>query len=106
TMRIFPCQDLQTIDQLWVKYSKGKFGFSIQKRIYQSLGGKRDYDKKVWETVGDRLGWRINGTWLFQDVLMYTVKAPVGHLPSVAMSGLLEKGIYTLMSRIMDCNIN
>ncbi|WP_017293587.1 serine/threonine-protein kinase [Geminocystis herdmanii] len=103
-MNKFPCRDLQTIDQLWVKYSNGKFGFSVQKRIYQSLGGKRGYDKKVWETVGDRLGWRMNGTWLFQDYLIYTNKAPQGHLPSVAMSGLLERGIYTLMSRLMDCN--
>lgn len=104
TMTGFPCRDLQTIDQLWLKYSNGRFGFSVQKRIYQSLGGKRGYDKKVWEAVGDRLGWRMNGTWLFQDYLIYTNKAPQGHLPSIAMSGLLERGIYTLMSRIMDCN--
>jgi len=104
TMNSFPCRDLQTLDQLWMKYSRGKFGFSVQKRIYQSLGGKRVYDKKTWEAVGDRLGWRMNGIWLFQDYLIYTEKAPQGHLPSVAMSGLLERGIYTLMSRMMDCN--
>ncbi|MFM6271628.1 MAG: GUN4 domain-containing protein, partial [Dolichospermum sp.] len=33
----FPCADLRTIDQLWVKYSDGRFGFSVQKRIYQGL---------------------------------------------------------------------
>ncbi|MFM6817170.1 MAG: GUN4 domain-containing protein, partial [Dolichospermum sp.] len=37
----FPCADLRTIDQLWVKYSDGRFGFSVQKRIYQGLGGTR-----------------------------------------------------------------
>ncbi|MEG4987482.1 serine/threonine-protein kinase [Microcoleus sp. BR0-C5] len=37
----FPCEDLRTIDQLWVKYSNGRFGFSVQKRIYKSLGGTR-----------------------------------------------------------------
>lgn len=105
-MHAFPCRDLETIDQLWTKYSNGKFGFSVQKRIYLSLGGKREYDKKIWEIVGDRLGWRINGTWLFQDILIYNIKAPQGHLPTVAMSGLLERGIYTLMSRTMDCNIS
>ena len=40
----FPCEDLRTIDQLWVKYSDGKFGFSVQKRIYQGLGGTREYN--------------------------------------------------------------
>ena len=34
----FPSEDLRTIDQLWVKYSNGRFGFSVQKRIYESLG--------------------------------------------------------------------
>ncbi len=35
----FPCKDLHIIDKLWVKYSYDKFGFSVQKEIYQSLGG-------------------------------------------------------------------
>jgi hypothetical protein len=47
----FPCEDLRTIDQLWVKYSNGRFGFSVQKRIYQSLGGTTKYDEKVWESL-------------------------------------------------------
>ena len=34
----FPCTDLRTIDQLWVKYSNGRFGFSVQKRIWESVG--------------------------------------------------------------------
>jgi len=38
----FPCFDLRTIDQLWVKYSNGRFGFSVQKRI---CGGKVESGK-------------------------------------------------------------
>ncbi|MGB3511198.1 MAG: serine/threonine-protein kinase, partial [Microcoleaceae cyanobacterium] len=38
-----PCEDLLTIDHLWVKYSGGRFGFSVQKRIYESV--RRDYGK-------------------------------------------------------------
>ncbi len=34
TIKSFPCADLQTIDQLWVHYSGGKFGFSVQLQIY------------------------------------------------------------------------
>lgn len=105
TMAQFPCEDFSTIDQLWVKYSQGKFGFSVQKRIYHSLGGKRNYDKKIWDDMGDKLGWRAQGTWLFKDSLIYDLSAPLGHLPSVANSGILERGIYTLMARAMDCNI-
>ena len=28
------------INQLWINYSNGKFGFSIQKQIWIELGGK------------------------------------------------------------------
>lgn len=103
-MQEFPCEDLHSIDRLWTKYSQGKFGFSVQKRIYLSLGGKRSHDKKVWESMGDRVGWRNKGLWLFTEDLNYDLNAPQGHLPSLAMSGLLE-GIYTLISRTMDCNL-
>lgn len=54
--------------------------------------------------MGDRVGWRNKGLWLFTEDLNYDLNAPQGHLPSLAMSGLLE-GIYTLISRTMDCNL-
>jgi len=85
----FPCEDLRTIDQLWVKYSNGRFGFSVQKRIYQSLGGTSKYDREVWEKFGDKVGWRKNG-WLFYKDLTYEEKAPEANLPviSIRFSGL------------------
>src|SRR4028118_267408 len=33
-----PCPDLFTIDRLWLKYSNGRFGFSIQNRIMSEIG--------------------------------------------------------------------
>jgi HTH-type transcriptional regulator/antitoxin HigA len=55
----FPCDDLRTIDQLWVKYSQGRFGFSVQKKIWLEVGGKVDYDTEC--KLGDRVGWRKGG---------------------------------------------
>jgi hypothetical protein len=52
----FPCEDLSIIDKLWVKYSKGKFGFSVQKRIYQGFGGTREYNSEIWRQFGDKVG--------------------------------------------------
>ncbi len=75
----FPCADLRTIDQLWVKYSHGRFGFSVQKEIYQSLGGTREYNPEIWEKFCDRVGRR----WLYDDDTSIT--APAGHLPSPSM---------------------
>lgn len=50
----FPCEDLRTIDQLWVKYSNGRFGFSVQKRIYQSLGEREATTRKFGEPLATR----------------------------------------------------
>jgi hypothetical protein len=52
----FPCEDLRTIDQLWVHYSKGRFGFSVQAKIYWSLGGTDEYNETVWDAFGDKVG--------------------------------------------------
>jgi len=74
----FRCTDLRTIDQLWVKYSEGRFGFSVQKRIWESVG--KDYEK-----YGDRVGWRKRmfwkNFWLKYNELTFSTNAPIGHLP-------------------------
>ena len=77
----FPCEDLRTIDQLWVHYSNGRFGFSVQKRIYQSLGGTSKYDNEVLEAFGVRVGWRKNYSWLYYNDLTFSEKAPEAHIP-------------------------
>jgi hypothetical protein len=61
----FPCEDLRIIDRLWVNYSDGRFGFSVQKGIYQSLGGTEKYDEKILQAFGDRVGWRKEENWLY-----------------------------------------
>jgi len=109
----FPCEDLRTIDQLWVKCSNGRFGFSVQKRIYQSLGGTRKYDEKVWEKFGDRVGWRKNNEWLSYGDYTFSEKAPEGHLPQVELVELrgvcwwvwVWAAISSLASRLVKCNI-
>ncbi|AFW95324.1 serine/threonine protein kinase [Anabaena sp. 90] len=78
----FPCEDLSIIDKLWVKYSDGKFGFSVQKRIYQGFGGTREYDSYIWEKFGDKVGWRGRwGNWLKYTDITFDKKASEGHLP-------------------------
>ena len=85
----FPYEDLRTIDQLWVKYSNGRFGFSVQKRIYKRLGGTSKYDKEIWEEFGEKVGWRLSwslwglktGDWLGYKDITFDKAAPEGHLP-------------------------
>ena len=71
----FPCQDLRTIDQLWVKYSQGRFGFSVQKEIYLSVGGKlRSYEDEAFSRFYRTVKW---------DYINYNSQER-GHLPTVA----------------------
>ncbi len=71
----FFCEDLLTIDQLWLKYSKGRFGLSVQNRIWEIV--YRD-----WKKLGDRVGWRTDGKWMYRDELNYTLNAPPRTPPS------------------------
>ncbi|MGF1481315.1 MAG: GUN4 domain-containing protein [Cyanophyceae cyanobacterium] len=78
----FPGPDLRAIDRLWVAYSGGRFGFSVQKRIYQNLGGTREYNEEIWQAFGDRVGWRGRDNWLSYAQLTFNLNAPEGHLPA------------------------
>jgi GUN4-like len=85
----FPREELRIMDQLWVKYSKGKFGFSVQKQIWLDLGGKLDR-KDDWDTfvkLGERVGWKKNGKWLYYSDYDFSTNAPNGHLPCGSVVG-------------------
>ncbi|WP_143046398.1 serine/threonine-protein kinase [Trichormus sp. NMC-1] len=105
----FPCEDLRTIDQLWVKYSDGKFGFSVQKRIYQSFGGTRENNSEIWEKFGDKVGWRRGNNWLYYKDITFLDKdkAPEGHFPVVDGCVLFccVFGVSSLAPRLVNCNI-
>lgn len=86
-VRHFPCKDLRAIDRLWVHFSDGKFGFSVQKRIWVEVGGKLDFGKDsdaataAYEKMSDRNGWRINGEYITYRQVTFDASAPEGHLP-------------------------
>jgi hypothetical protein len=78
----FPCQDLRTLDRLWVHYSHERFGFSVQKRIWLEEGGKPGvYNLVAYQKFGDRVGWRVHDNWKFYSDLTFSLNAAVGHLP-------------------------
>lgn len=77
----FPLLDLQTIDQLWTKYSGGRFGFSIQKRIWDRVAGDLEPTYETFCRFGDRVGWRYQGNWLNRNEIKFDLSAPAGHLP-------------------------
>jgi hypothetical protein len=100
----FPCTDLCTIDRLWLKYSNGRFGFSVQKRIISELGedalsllsfkkrgkGTDSQARKERIELGEefikRIGWYDPDnlgqyTKKYND-LTFAIQASYGHLPT------------------------
>jgi hypothetical protein len=89
------------MDQLWVKYSNGKFGFSVQKQIWLELGGKLDGEPD-WDTLrklGSRVGWIKNNEWLSYESYTFSTNALPGHLPGGRVVFVLG-GFHTLFSSL------
>jgi hypothetical protein len=83
----FPCEDLKAIDGLWVKYSQGKFGFSVQKKIYVDCGATLDGEypgDNIWKEFCDRVGWSKGGNYLnYRDLTANPSLSPAGEFPLV-----------------------
>ncbi len=76
-VELIPSVDLSTLDKLWVVYSRGKFGFTVQAKILDSLGGRYD---KLWP----RIGWKKDGIWTrYPKAFDWSIDAPNGHMPLV-----------------------
>lgn len=91
----FPCIDLKTIDALWIKYSNGHFGFSVQADIYVECGGRLDGkfpSSESWRKFGDRVGWRKGGQWLGYDDFAPLLSSPQGTFPVFFLVGFLDLG--------------
>lgn len=106
----FPCELLKAIDEIWVKHSGGKFGFSVQKAIYLECGGSLNgkYHETIWIKLCKRYGWNTNN-------IQYKLKSRKGHLPvpgpeeTVGLFRLFGSGYFhtlsSLASRLASCNL-
>lgn len=71
----FPAADLQAIDILWKIYSEGKFGFSVQRELWSTLG-------QDWDRLWPKIGWRSGNRWTrYPNGFTWDLSAPRGHLP-------------------------
>ncbi|MEA5509557.1 GUN4 domain-containing protein [Crocosphaera sp. UHCC 0190] len=106
------CEDLQTIDRLWLEYSQGKFGFSVQKRIYETVGNFAQVDVNAYRQFAQIVGWKKasndNGGYYLYDELNFSLNAPSGHLPRWSW-GLNIAVVYSRMSylteRLNECKL-
>lgn len=93
----FPCDALKAIDGLWVKYSNGHFGFSVQKEIYLECGGIPDgqYHEQAWDNFCHANGWRVDNKYVRAT---FDASSPRGHLPWGGFVGIIGGRFVTLLS--------
>lgn len=87
----FPIADLQTLNALWLAHSEGRFGFSVQRELWLSVG-------KDWSQLWSKIGWRSGNLWTrYPQGFTWALSAPKGHLPlSNQLRGV--RGIASLLA--------
>lgn len=91
-----PVDVLQTLDQLWVEASGGRFGFSVQQRIWQETSAQYPNDEAAAvRAFGRRVGWLrptldgnnfVSPEWFTEPELSNSLNAPAGQFPWVGVS--------------------
>ena len=105
----FPCQDLKIIDQLWVHYSQGKFGFSVQKKIWQDCGSPTTFHED-WERFAEAIAWMSEGEWKDYSMLTQSLSRssfPVINRRYVWVGDRLQGtgALLSLLSRAETCKL-
>ncbi|NJO65546.1 MAG: GUN4 domain-containing protein [Richelia sp. RM2_1_2] len=105
---ILPSKDLITIDKLWLAASKGKYGFSVQKKLWIDLGGNPDFmldcEKNDWEKMRqaanifqhfcNKVKWK-------EEEITYDLRAEKGHLPLGLYATVRGDRIFQVWSKIV-----
>lgn len=115
-----PCQDLLTLDQLWVEHSWGQFGFSIQNQIWRSLFSDYTFDVEKHRQFSQMVGWNaaLDETDGYREYAFPAEKdadqagiqsLPLGYLPRVELwpanygAFIFDPGIESIYSRLSYC---
>jgi hypothetical protein len=78
------CEDLQYIDQLWLKYSNNKFGYSVQRKIWESEIINQDY-----QDFAMVMGWLRR--YRDEDSMNIKVAATIKDFKTINDSNFLDK---------------
>ena len=76
-VKTIPSTDLRTMDALWTAYSRGRYGFSVQRQLWVA-------EKRRWGPFFTRVGWTMGANKAyrkFPSEFLWQADAPKGHLP-------------------------
>lgn len=95
---------IRNIDKLWLDHSNGCFGFSIQQSIWNNCLVSNEIANDRYK-FGKQVGWHVNNSWIHWKDLNYSLSAPKGHLPTLAINRCNSKELFfkQFFSHIGDC---
>jgi hypothetical protein len=99
-----PLELIREIDRAWLAASSGRFGFSVQAKIWQqAMVAHPKNSEAAVNNFRDRVGWKlidkrtendfISSDWLNESELNYSEQTPVGHLPWAGVSDALVQSV-------------
>jgi serine/threonine protein kinase len=93
-----PCDHLYLLDILWLKYSNNKFGFTVQREIYEQVNGEYDQFCQM-------VGWPSYRSHHEESDFNFSEKAPRGHLPSRRFFGGISwwKHAKVMVEKLNSC---
>lgn len=93
----FPCKDLLKLDQLWHQYSRGKFSFRTQNKIWQNLQHRQRSQglnsSELFDNFAQKVHWKAPQRWKSYKELTFDLDANPGHLPAMASGGSITTKI-------------
>jgi GUN4-like len=95
-IKAISCRDIKAIDQIWSKYSGGKFGLEVQSRIW-------DMSDRNYLVFSNSVGWFNNGSWSKQENGLDLTN--LGSLPRAPWWGIMNttEGAAAIFDRINTC---
>ncbi len=106
-LRAFPLLDLITINDLWINYSGGRYGFSVQRDIWLKLSRNGEVsDTKVFENFCQRVGWQLEWNLFDHARKIFQIKdlASLKNFTDPSQAKALAE-IRTGFKRLMDIEI-
>ena len=98
----FPVQELFTIDQLWLVYSCGYFGFGIQANVWENIQNTKLSQDKTFKRFTEILGWDNE-----EEITFQLNDFPIGHLPCVwwLNSSGQHRILTAFVERFITCDL-
>lgn len=103
------CGLVAAVDAAWSAASDGRFGLRVQEGILATTMALDLAGNDTWRAFGREVGWVRGREWIADEDVVYSIDAPVGHLPyvpgfgTVVNTGRIYEGFLGFYGRVADC---